>query len=185
MLITLAKREQIKPPILVTGASGSGKTVSSLIMAKGIIDSKYPDLTDEQAWQKIAVIDIEHERSKYYADTTVANVKIGEFYHGAFEPPYTVSDLKNGINELKNKGVEVIILDSLSHLWSGQGGIQDSVDSIQSKYPKAGFTAWGKVKPQIDELLRILTANSFLLFVRHVLKLVMTWKRTLTVKQSR
>lgn len=160
MLITLAKREQIKPPILVTGASGSGKTVSSLIMAKGIIDSKYPDLTDEQAWQKIAVIDTEHERSKYYADTTVANVKIGEFYHGAFEPPYTVSDLKNGINELKNKGVEVIILDSLSHLWSGQGGIQDSVDSIQSKYPKAGFTAWGKVKPQIDELLRILTANS-------------------------
>lgn len=160
MLITLAKREQIKPPILVTGASGSGKTVSSIVMAKGIVDAKYPDLDDEDAWKKIAVIDTEHERSKYYADTTVANIKIGEFYHGAFEPPYTVKELEKGIQELKEKGVEVVVLDSLSHLWSGEGGIQDSVDKIQSKYPKAGFTAWGKVKPQIDELLRVLTANS-------------------------
>lgn len=38
MEIKKAKREKIKVPIMITGASGSGKTVSALFIAKGIIE---------------------------------------------------------------------------------------------------------------------------------------------------
>ncbi|MGQ2376302.1 AAA family ATPase [Companilactobacillus zhachilii] len=160
MEITIAKREKIKIPILVTGASGSGKTASSLIMAKGIIEKMFPKLSEDEQWKKIAVIDTEHERSKYYADAEIAGVHIGEFYHADFEPPYTDSALNDGITDLKNKGVEVIILDSLSHLWSGKGGIQDQVDEIGKRYKGQQMMGWNQIKPNIDNLLRSLTANS-------------------------
>jgi len=158
MEITIAKREKIKIPILVTGASGSGKTASSLIMAKGIIEKMFPKASEDEQWKKIAVIDTEHERAKYYADAEIAGVHIGEFYHANFEAPYTESALKQGIDDLKQKGVEVIILDSLSHLWSGKGGIQDQVDAAGKRYK--GIMAWNQVKPNIENLLHTLTANS-------------------------
>lgn len=160
MRITIAKREKIKIPILVTGASGSGKTASSLIMAKGIIEKMFPKLSEAEQWKKIAVIDTEHERSKYYADAEIVGVHIGEFYHADFEPPYTDSALNDGITDLKNKGVEVIILDSLSHLWSGKGGIQDQVDEIGKRYKGQQMIGWHQIKPNIENLLRSLTANS-------------------------
>lgn len=160
MEITIAKREKVKIPILVTGTSGSGKTASSLIMAKGIVEKMFPKLSEEDQWKKIAVIDTEHERSKYYADTEIANVHIGEFYHADFEPPYTDSSLKQGIEELKKMNVEVIIVDSLSHLWSGKGGIQDQVDEIGKNYKGQKMMGWNQIKPNIDNLLRSLTANS-------------------------
>lgn len=158
MEITIAKREKIKIPILVTGASGSGKTASSLIMAKGIIEKMFPKLSEDEQWKKIAVIDTEHERSKYYADAEIAGVHIGEFYHANFEPPYTDSALKQGVDELKKLGIEVIIIDSLSHLWSGKGGIQDQVDTAGKRYK--GIMAWNQVKPNIENLLHVLTANN-------------------------
>jgi len=158
MEITIAKREKIKIPILVTGASGSGKTASSLIMAKGIVEKMFPKSSEDDQWKKIAVIDTEHERAKYYADAEIAGVHIGEFYHANFEAPYTESALKQGIDDLKQKGVEVIILDSLSHLWSGKGGIQDQVDVAGKRYK--GIMAWNQIKPNIENLLHTLTANS-------------------------
>jgi len=49
-------------------------------------------------------------------------------------------------------------LDSLSHLWSGKGGIQDQVDAAGKRYK--GIMAWNQVKPNIENLLHTLTANS-------------------------
>lgn len=160
MEITVAKREKIKIPILVTGASGSGKTVSSLLIAKGIIEKMFPDLDDGQQWLKIAVIDTEHNRSKYYADSEVNGSQIGEFLHADFQPPYNSTELSQGITQLKEKGVEVVVLDSLSHLWSGDGGIQNQVDGINKRNSKSSMLAWGQVKPEIDKLFSLITDSS-------------------------
>lgn len=137
MEVTIAKREKIKIPILVTGASGSGKTVSSLLIAKGIVEKMYPDLPSEDQWLKIAVIDTEHNRAKYYADSEIGGSQVGEFLHADFKPPYNASELSIGISQLKEKGVEVIILDSLTHMWSGDGGIQNQVDNLNKQDRKS------------------------------------------------
>ncbi|WDC92854.1 AAA family ATPase (plasmid) [Latilactobacillus curvatus] len=160
MEVTIAKREKIKIPILVTGASGSGKTVSSLLIAKGIVEKMYPDLPSEDQWLKIAVIDTEHNRAKYYADSEIGGSQVGEFLHADFKPPYNASELSIGISQLKEKGVEVIILDSLTHMWSGDGGIQNQVDNLNKHSSKNSMLAWGKVKPEIEKLFKLITDSS-------------------------
>lgn len=160
MEVKRAKREKLKVPIMITGASGSGKTVSSLLIAKGIVEKMFPESSDEEHWGKIGVIDTEHKRSLLYAGSVVGNVHIGEFLHIDFEPPYTVSNYNTAFNLLKKEGVEVIIIDSISHAWSGEGGILEQVEAIAKGNSSKSMVAWGKVKPLEKEFLKLVTGNS-------------------------
>lgn len=151
MGLTKAKRQKIKVPIFVNGPSGSGKTVSSLFIAKGIVEKMFPDLPEEEHWDKIAIIDTEHKRSLLYADTTIGDTKVGEFLHYNLEPPYSVSRYTKAFEECKAAGVEVVIIDSITHAWSGDGGILDMVESFGGN-----FSAWNKVKPQETDFMKML-----------------------------
>lgn len=160
MEVKKAKREQIKVPIMITGASGSGKTVSALLIAKGIVEKKFPDMPAEEQWAKIGLIDTEHKRALLYADTTVAKTEIGEFLHVDFEPPFTVNRYIEAFEALKEAGVEVVIVDSLTHAWSGEGGILEQVETIQKGNPKMQMMAWNRVKPLEKQFLNLVTGSS-------------------------
>ncbi|WP_270287444.1 AAA family ATPase [Enterococcus faecalis] len=160
MEIKKAKREKIKVPIMITGASGSGKTVSALFIAKGIIEKMHSDLSEQEQWEKIGVIDTEHKRSLLYADSTIGNVDIGEFLHIDFEAPFTVQRYIQAFNLFKQAGVEVVIVDSLTHAWSGEGGILEQVENHQRGNSKNQMLAWNKVKPLEKEFLKLVTGNS-------------------------
>lgn len=160
MEVKKAKREQIKVPIMITGASGSGKTVSALLIAKGIVEKKFPDMPAEDQWAKIGLIDTEHKRALLYADTTVAKTEIGEFLHVDFEPPFTVNRYIEAFEALKEAGVEVVIVDSLTHAWSGEGGILEQVETIQKGNPKMQMMAWNRVKPLEKQFLNLVTGSS-------------------------
>lgn len=160
MEVKKAKREKLKVPIMITGASGSGKTISSLFIAKGIVEKMYPDLSDEEQWGKIGVIDTEHKRALLYAGSTVADIHIGEFLHLDFEPPFTVQNYINAFNLIKNEGVEVVIVDSISHAWSGEGGILEQVENYTKGNTGKNMQAWAKVKPLEKEFLKLITGNS-------------------------
>lgn len=160
MEVKKAKREQIKVPIMITGASGSGKTVSALLIAKGIVEKKFPDMSAEEQWEKIGLIDTEHKRALLYADTTVAKTEIGEFLHVDFEPPFTVNRYIEAFEALKEASVEVVIVDSLTHAWSGEGGILEQVETIQKGNPKMQMMAWNRVKPLEKQFLNLVTGSS-------------------------
>lgn len=160
MEVKKAKREQIKVPIMITGASGSGKTVSALLIAKGIVEKKFPDMPAEEQWAKIGLIDTEHKRALLYADTTVAKTEIGEFLHVDFEPPFTVNRYIEAFEALKEASVEVVIVDSLTHAWSGEGGILEQVETIQKGNPKMQMMAWNRVKPLEKQFLNLVTGSS-------------------------
>ena len=70
-------RAKSKARIAVTGPSGSGKTLSSLYLAYGITGD----------WSKVALIDTEHERGRFYASRTDLNT--GKFLYASMTPPYT------------------------------------------------------------------------------------------------
>lgn len=160
MEVKKAKREKLKVPIMLTGASGSGKTVSALLIAKGIIEKMFPDLSDDEQWEKIGVIDTEHKRSLLYAEATVADVYIGEFLHLDFEPPFTVDNYIKAFNLMKNSGVEVVIIDSISHAWSGEGGILEQVEVLSKGKPNMKMVAWAKVAPLEKQFMKLVTGNS-------------------------
>ncbi|MDK7716055.1 AAA family ATPase [Aerococcus urinae] len=150
MALRKAKRHKLKVPILLTGASGSGKTVSSLLIAKGIVDKMFPDLPDDERWDKIAVIDTEHCRSEMYCDSTIGDTHIGSFNIYDLVEPYTVERYIQGFNECKQAGCEVVIVDSITHAWSGEGGILNKVDKLGGQ-----FQAWSKVKPDEQAFLKM------------------------------
>lgn len=149
-----AKRQKIKVPIMFTGASGSGKTLSALILAKGLVERMFPDMPEEQQWQKVALIDSEHERALLYANTTIGETNIGEFQHLDLKAPFTVERYRQAFAICKQAGCEVIVIDSLSHAWSGEGGILEVVSRMGGS-----MQSWNKVKPLEKEFLRLVTES--------------------------
>lgn len=139
--IKRARREKLKVPIMLMGASGSGKTMGALLMAKGMMEQLMPTATDEEHWDKIGLIDTEHRRSELYVDTEHDGIKIGAFLKIDLEAPFNVGRLSEAIQALKGAGVEVLIIDSLSAMWSGSGGILDQVGN-------KGLDGWREVGPE-------------------------------------
>jgi len=102
-----AVRENVGLLIGLSGASGSGKTYSAFRLAKGIAGDK-----------PFAVIDTEAGRAKHYADAF-------RFDHGDLKPPFRPDAYSGAIDAADKAGYPVIIVDSASHEWAGEGGILD------------------------------------------------------------
>jgi ABC-type dipeptide/oligopeptide/nickel transport system ATPase subunit len=103
-----ATRDKIGLLFAIAGASGSGKTRSALELAKGIANGR----------GKIAGIDTEAGRMKHYADKF-------DFLHCDFEPPFTPERYVEAIKAAEEAGASVILPDSMSHEWAGEGGCAD------------------------------------------------------------
>lgn len=127
-----AKREQSRLRLALIGASGSGKTYSALLIAKGLGGS-------------IAMIDTERGSGNLYSD--LVDYDICEL-----EPPFSPERYIQGIQEAEKAGYEIIIIDSLSHAWAGQGGILEYVDKATQSL-KNNFAAWREASPKHNNLV--------------------------------
>ena len=127
MKLQTANRKQAKIKMGIQGVAGGGKTFSSLLIAFGITND----------WSKIAVIDSENRSSHLYAHLGAYNVL-------NLEPPFTPERYIEAITACEQAGMEVIILDSISHEWEGRGGILD----IHGNMAGNSFTNWAKLTPR-------------------------------------
>jgi len=114
-----AVREQVSLLIALAGASGSGKTYSALRLAKGMSPNG-----------KIAFIDTEARRGLHYAEDF-------KFIHADMRPPFAPSAFIEGIRAAENSGAEVVIIDSFSMEYDGEGGIVDMADELESSGTKS------------------------------------------------
>lgn len=155
MKVETAQREKLKIPIMLSGASGSGKTTSALLLAYGIVKKMFPDLEDNELWLKIGVIDTEKKRSNFLIDREFDGVKIGHFnmVNITSEDKFSVDNYEKAFRLLLEVGCEVIIIDSISHNWEGPGGMLETVESYGGR-----FSDWNKVKP-LDDRFRNLIMN--------------------------
>lgn len=154
MQVKRAKRQKVKAAIAYIGASGSGKTLSMLVTAFGMMKEKYPDIEEVDLWEKIGVVDTEHERATLYADMTIKDNRIGSFLHINLSAPFSAERYEQAIQALKQEGAEVVIIDSLSHAWENEGGFLD-----QQQRHGGNFQAWNKVKPAMQQFVKSLTEN--------------------------
>ncbi|WZX99593.1 AAA family ATPase [Bacillus sp. FSL W7-1360] len=152
-----ARREKQKAVVGLIGPSGAGKTVGALMIAKGMMQAAYPDADDSTLWSKIGVADTEHKRSMLYANVDFGNDnKIGEFLHINFDPPYSTDRYQAAVEALKQAGAEVVVIDSLSHNWQGEGGIVDQHAGMSGN----SFQNWGKLSSETTKLVKTLTRNN-------------------------
>lgn len=151
-----AKREKLVAAVLIAGPSGAGKTLGALLVAYGMMKEKYPNLSDEEIWDKIGLIDTEHERSLVYEGMEKQNVKIGQFLFIPLDAPYTVSRYDSAVKALKDAGAEVVVIDSTSHAWENDGGL---LDLQQSK--GGNFQAWRDINPIYNQFIAIATGEKY------------------------
>lgn len=137
MAFRKAERKQAKLKIGFSAPSGAGKTYSSLLVAYGICGD----------WNKIAVIDTENGSAELYSD-------LGEYSVCSITPPYTPQKYIDAIHEAVEAGFEVLIIDSLSHAWSGEGGLLDMQDkAVKASKSGNSYTAWREITPQHNRLV--------------------------------
>lgn len=132
-----AERKQIKLKIGISAPSGAGKTYSALLMAKGICGD----------WSKVAVIDTENGSAELYS-------ALGDYSVCPISPPFTPAKYREAIKSAEEEGFEVLIIDSLSHAWAGEGGLLDMQDNAATT-SKSGnrFTAWREITPEHNKLV--------------------------------
>ncbi len=128
MMFKRAERKRAKARIGICGPSGSGKTMGALKVAFGL-------------GEKVAIIDTEHGSAELYAH-------IGEYDVAQIIPPFKVEKYVELI-EAAGQEYDVVIIDSLSHAWAGQGGLLEKVDNT----PGNKFAAWRDATPLHHRLI--------------------------------
>jgi hypothetical protein len=130
-----AVRTKLKARMAIDGPSGAGKTYTSLIAATVFAGDN----------GEIAVIDTERGSASLYADLFTFDVL--ELNH--FDPLQYVE----AIQAAQRSGYEVLIIDSLSHAWEGEGGALDQVDKNSARLKGNSFAAWRTVTPKQRKLV--------------------------------
>ena len=119
-----AERKRAKMKLALQGSSGSGKSMSALLLAHGMTDD----------WSKIAVIDTENGSASLYAH-------LGPYQVIQLSPPFSPERYIEAIKICEEAQVQVIIIDSISHCW-------EYLLDIHANMPGNSFTAWAKITPR-------------------------------------
>ena len=135
-----ADKKKAKLRLAITGPSGSGKTFSALLIAKGI-------------GGKVAVIDTENHSASLYANNPTIAM---DYCTLELEPPYSPERCIAAVRAAYEQGFDVVIFDSLSHAWSGPGGLLEMVDAASKGLQGNSFAAWKNVRPQEKQFLEAL-----------------------------
>ncbi|HEY0433347.1 MAG TPA: AAA family ATPase [Chitinophagaceae bacterium] len=131
MQLRKATRKKAKIRLGLSAVSGAGKTYSALLIAKGICGD----------WSKIAIIDSENNSADLYAH-------MGDYNVLPISAPFAPERYVEAIQACEKAGMEVIIVDSITHEWDGKGGCLEIVEALGGKYQD-----WAKVTPRHQKFM--------------------------------
>lgn len=131
-----ATKKAAKLRLAIAGPAGAGKTYSALAIACAM-------------GKRVAVIDTEHGSASLYANLFGFDVLQLE----SFAPQRYIDALKSAEAE----GYDVVVIDSLTHAWTGKDGALEQVDNASKRSGQGSkgnsFTAWRDVTPQHNALV--------------------------------
>lgn len=140
-----AVRERLKARVALDGPTGSGKTWTALQWAR-IIAGENP----------VGLIDTENRSAAHYSpepgwtgDRQRPFDPPYDFFHFPVGPPYEpmalVRLIEMAADDLAPDGV--LIIDSLSHFWEGEGGTLDQADRAGQRAQGNSFAGWKEATP--------------------------------------
>ena len=146
MEIRKSERKQAKIKLALQGSAGSGKTYSSLLLAKGLTGGDFT---------KIAIIDTENKSADLYAH-------LGDYNVVSMDAPYSPERYIEAIELCERAGMEVILLDSISHCW-------DFLLEVHSNMPGNSFANWAKITPRQNTFInKILNSDAHIIATMRV-----------------
>lgn len=123
MQLRQSQRQQVPIKLALKGASGTGKSMSALLLAKGLCNG---DLS------KVAVIDTENSIELYS--------HIGSFNVLNLPAPFSPEKYIQAMEVCEKAGMTVIVLDSISHCWH-------YLLQLHGAMQGNSFTNWNKISP--------------------------------------
>jgi hypothetical protein len=125
MELRKSERSKAKIKMALQGPSGSGKSYSAILLAQGLTNGSL---------SKVAVVDTEAGSSNLYA-------KLGSYNVLNLDSPHSPERYMEAIDLCIKSGMEVIILDSISHCW-------DFLLDYHASLTGNSFTNWNKITPR-------------------------------------
>lgn len=152
--INRASRKKVKASIQLQGLSGTGK--SGLALAIG-----YALCGD---FEKIGCIDTENNSLLLYPGTKLhigEEIPDGSLMHIGLtdETGYAPTTYKESMDMLIENGCDVVIMDSISHMWTREDGVLAKVSKKTAQGGTDNYRVWGddeivKEKNEVFELVR-------------------------------
>lgn len=151
-----AARQKLKASIMIEGLQGSGKSGLALLIAKALTDD----------WDKIYAIDTENRSLDLFQGIKMnTGDSFGEFNKVdlTIEDGYAPSNYLALRDEAVKAGAEVIVMDSISHMWNRKGGLLDLVAEAQAN-GLDNYRSWGteknrKEKELLNDIVRCKDAH--------------------------
>lgn len=150
MQFVKATRKKARLRLALTGPSGSGKTMAALMIAKGL-------------GGRVAVLDTEHGSASLYAEPMTLpsgqTFTPPEFDALELTAPYSPERYIEAIHAAERAGYDTLVIDSLTHEWSGSGGCLEINDTVAAaKFRGNSWSAWNETTPRhrafVDAMLQ-------------------------------
>ena len=145
------ERQKVKASIMIEGLQGSGKSGLALAIARVLASD----------WNKIYAIDTENQSLDLFDGIKLnTGIKVTNFNKVDLTPDdgFAPSNYMTLREEAIADGAEVVIMDSISHMWNRKGGLLDKVTEAQASGLDQ-YRSWGtdenrKEKELIFDLVR-------------------------------
>lgn len=141
-----AKAEQAAIKMGVYGASGSGKTFTSLLMAEGLAKA---------SGKRVAFVDTERGTDFYVKDVPARQVHPKAFDIDALYSRSLVEVLA-AIRGLDQSVYGCVVLDSMTHLWEAARNAYAGKKNGAGQIP---FHAWASIKRPYKEMMELLLSS--------------------------
>ena len=133
-----AVKHASKLRMAIAGVSGSGKTFTALTLASSL-------------GERVAVIDTENGSASKYADMFNFDVV-------NMPPTFHPDNFIDYIGTAEQAGYDVVIIDSITHAWSGTGGVLELKEQFAKTSKFSDYTAWkpaGEIQQRmVDAILQ-------------------------------
>lgn len=146
LTIRQATRKGVRPIISLYGESGSGKSFSALLLARGFVGPT----------GKMVMVDTESGRGELYSDVK----EIGGYDVLPLGEPFSPARYIQAIDAVEKSGAAIGLLDSCSHEWEGLGGVLDQADENRERSGKDGLHNWRKPKMEHAMFLQKILRSS-------------------------
>lgn len=140
-----ATKKAVRARVAFDGPSGAGKTWTALEWAAVL-------------GNKTAVVDTERGSASLYSDKFSFDVL-------ELSPPFHPDRLVEAIRSAEAAKYEVLVVDSLSHFWEGEGGVLDIADAAGQRAGGNSWAGWKTATPALRHLIDVMLASDMHLIV--------------------
>lgn len=133
-----ASKTMAKAKIAMIGPSGAGKTFSALRCARGLTNNG-----------RVGVLDSENNSASLYSD----KFEGWEYFVLPVAPPYTARKYLDAIELAVREKLDCLIIDSLTHVWAGEGGLLQQKEALDSRAGSNSYTNWQQIT-KVHEVMK-------------------------------